>query len=124
MDEQQIRHLSGAKRWQQGWRKEHSSDGTFANVYDADGCLVEIEYYEPIGECCGRKSLVNTRVETPEGELIVQHVTHRISDDAYDIHVMDSVGNLLVVLHHSDVNRDGSNTIKEDWVGGSLTVAK
>ena len=113
-----VRHLSGAKRWQQGWRKEHSPDDTFANVYDADGRLVEIEHYEPTGEYCGKKSLVNTRIETPEGELIVRHVTHRISDDAYDIHVMDAAGNLRVVLHHSDVNRDGPNTIKEDWVDG------
>ncbi len=113
-----VRHLSGAKRWQQGWRKEHSPDDTFANVYDADGRLLEIEHYEPTGEFCGKRPLVNTRIETPEGELLVRHVTQRISDDAYDIHVMDTAGNLRVILHHSDVNRDGPNTIKENWVDG------
>ena len=82
-----VRHLIGPDRWQPGWRKERSSDGTFANIYDADGLLVEIEHYDLTGEYCGQVPLVNVRIETPEGELIVRHVTHRVSDDAYDIHV-------------------------------------
>jgi hypothetical protein len=111
-----VRHLSVVKRWQRGWRKDGSPDGTYANVYDADGCLVEIEYYNPTGEYCGKCPLVNTRIETPDGKLIVEHITQRMSEDAYDIHVLDEKGNLRVVLHHSDVNCDGPNTIKEDWV--------
>ena len=111
-----VRHLAGPKRWQRGWRKEHSPDGTFANVYDADGRLVEIEHYEPNGEYCGKRPLVNVRIETPEGDLIMRHVSHRVSDDAYDIHVTEPSGRLRVVLHHSDVNRDGPNTIKEEWI--------
>jgi RNA polymerase sigma factor (sigma-70 family) len=111
-----IRHLAGPHRWQPGWEKERSADGTFANVYNADGLLVEIEQYESAGEYCGKEPLVNVRTVTPDGELIVQHVAHRISDDAYDIHVTDSAGRLHVVLHHSDVSRGEPFTIKEEWM--------
>ena len=111
-----VRHLTGPDRWQPGWRKERSPDGTSANIYDADGLLVEVEHYEPTGEYCGQEPLVNARIETPEGELIVRHATHRVSDDAYDIHVIDAAGNLRVVLHHSDIHRGEPFTIREEWI--------
>lgn len=114
-----VRHLAGPKRWGKGWHKEHSPDGSFANVYDAEGELVEIEHYEPNGERCGEVPLANVRIETPEGELIMKHEAHRVSDDAYDIHVTDPGGRLHVILHHSDVNREGANTIhtiREEWM--------
>jgi len=111
-----VRHLAGPKRWQPGWRKERSPDDTFANVYDAEHRLVEIEQYESTGEYCGKTPLVNTRIETPEGELIMRHETRRVSADAYDIYVTDPSGRLHVILHHSEVNRDGPNTIREEWM--------
>jgi RNA polymerase sigma factor (sigma-70 family) len=111
-----VRHLSGPDRWQPGWRKERSADCASANVYNAEGVLVEVERYAPTGESCGKEPLINVQIETPEGELIVQHVAHRISDDAYDIHVTDAAANLRVILHHSDVSRGEPFTITEEWM--------
>ena len=111
-----VRHLSRPDRWQPGWRKERSADGTFAHVYNAEGVLVEVEQYEPTGEYCGKEPLVNVQIETPEGELIGRHVTRRLSDDAYDIHVTDAAGTLRLILHHSDVQRGEPFTIREEWI--------
>ena len=111
-----VRSPIGPDRWQPGWHKKRSADGTSAKVYDADGLLVEVEQYEPTGEYCGKEPLVNVRIETPDGELIARHAARRISDDAYDIHVTDAAGNLRVVLHHSDIGRGEPFTIQEEWM--------
>jgi hypothetical protein len=111
-----LRTPMGTDRWQPGWRKERSDDGTFSNIFDANDRLVEVEHYHPTGESCGRVDLVNVRIETPDGELIGQHLSHPISSSSYDIHVTDAEGTLRLILHHSDVDRGEPYTIREEWI--------
>ena len=106
----------GADRWQPGWRKERSDDGTHSNVFDADDRLVEVERYHPTGESCGQVDLVNVRIETPDGELIGQHLSHPTSATSYDIHILDAEGTLRLILHHTDVDRGEPYTIREEWI--------
>ena len=103
------------KRKSASRRKELADDGCSAKIYDADNELVLIEYYEPTGVFPWGESLVDCRIETPSGELWRRHVTHRISDTACDIHVTDADGTLLVILHHSDIDKGEPCTIREEW---------
>lgn len=109
--------LRAAGRWLPGWHKESAANGQSARVIDGTGQLVEMEYYEPSGDSCGDVALYNVRIETPDGELILRHITHRLSDDAYDIHVTEPDGRVRVILHHSNVSGGEPFTIHEEWMG-------
>lgn len=99
-----------------GWRKVMGANGKFANIYDSDGRLCEVEYYDPSGEFCGEVALTNVRIENEDGDIVACHKVKRISDDSYDIYVTDGVGNLHVILHHSKVSCGEPFSIQEEWV--------
>ncbi|MEW6754613.1 MAG: hypothetical protein AB1505_27065 [Candidatus Latescibacterota bacterium] len=111
-----MRRPMGRDRWQRGWRKQRALDGASATVCDAEGRIVEVEHYETTGECCGREPLVRVRIETPTGELIAREVPRRVSDTAYDVHVVDAQGTLRLILHHLDVGRGEPFALGEEWV--------
>lgn len=107
--------VARAFKWGKGWRKERASDNSCARIFDAQGQLVRMEYYEPTGVFVAKSELVNVRVETAVGELICRHIDQPVSATAYDIHIIDAAGRLRGIIHHSDVDRGEPYTICEEW---------
>jgi len=57
------------------------------------------------------------RVHNAHGRLVWQHRPRRVSETAWDIHVLDALGKPRLVLHHTDVGVSQPCTIREEWVG-------
>ena len=99
-----------------GLKKVKGSDNRYACLYDSEGNIVEVEYYEPTRLFCGELELVRVRIEDADGQVVSRHEHHRVSQDAYDIHVTDHRDKLRVILHHTDVSRGEPFTICEEWI--------
>ena len=50
------------------------------------------------------------------GRFLFQHRPKKVSASAVDIYVHDSLGKLVVILHHTDIDGTEPCTIEEEWM--------
>ena len=50
------------------------------------------------------------------GRFLFQHRPKKVSASAVDIYVHDSLGKLIVILHHTDIDGTEPCTIEEEWM--------
>ena len=50
------------------------------------------------------------------GRFLFQHRPKKVSASAVDIYVHDSLGKLVVILHHTDIDGTELCTIEEEWM--------
>ena len=81
-----------------------------------DGTVSSYEEYGWPGGVYAESEYPDVRIYNEHGRLVWQHRPRRLSDTAWDIHVLDALGKTRVVLHHTDVGDSEPCTIREEWV--------
>ena len=97
------------------WQRDQTADGSSRVFRDGGGRVVRYETYERSGELCGDVPLLRTRIYNADGRLVELQDETKVSDTAYDIHVLDAAGKLKGIIHHSDVDAGEPYTISEEW---------
>ena len=98
-----------------GTTHEVSADRRHKIRRAADGTVRFYEEYEWPDGVYREDTYPHVRVYNEHGRLIAQHRPQRISASAWDIHVLDALGKLRVVLHHTHVDGSAPCTITEEW---------
>lgn len=95
---------------------ETSKDALHRVRRGKDGAVTSYEEYVWPGGVFAEGVYPDVKIFDVHGRLVWEHRSEQVSDTAWDIHVLDPLGKLQVVLHHTDVDGREPVTITEDWV--------
>ena len=99
-----------------GTTYELSDDHTHKVVRAASGTVRFYEEYTWPGGLFDENVYPQVKTYNAEGRLIAEHRPTQVAEDAWDIYVLDALGKLRVILHHTDVKGGEPCTITEEWM--------
>ncbi len=101
---------------QRGATNEISEDHRYKIRRGDDGTVRAYEKFVWPEDRYSKDEYPVVNVFNEHGRFLFQHRPKKVSASAVDIYVHDSLGKLVVILHHTDISGAETGTIEEEWM--------